>query len=245
MVNHFEGREKNNRSSGSGSNPYNRPVLVRLTYEYALSDESQDCLLRAFFRSLALSITGENVDFGDKGLEEELCSSLCGFADYLLDNFFLPCLYYDPFQSPISANVSLVKVSTKKTPQPSPAYHSAVQKTQGGAKQFVGTPERLSTLRGTCLMRDRHRCVISRRFDQQEAVKRLGKNGNGAKDDDGNSLASETGFSKLEVAHILPHSLTKVGPGSEFVCFYSSRRGRFHQLTHRAECFQTSRACYS
>ncbi|POR32496.1 Uncharacterized protein TPAR_07272 [Tolypocladium paradoxum] len=104
IVNHVE--EKNRSSSGSGSNPYNRPALVRLTYEYALSEESQDHFLRAFFRSMALSVTGENVDFGDKDLEGELRSTLLSFADYLLDNFFLPCLYRNPFNSPTSADVS-------------------------------------------------------------------------------------------------------------------------------------------
>ncbi|KAI0412237.1 hypothetical protein F5X98DRAFT_367467 [Xylaria grammica] len=162
IVNHFEGKEKNNSSSGSGgSNPYNRLALVRLTYEYA-----------AFFRSMALSITGE--------------TSLHSFADYLLDNFFLP-----------------LKASTKRNPQPPPA------------ERFAGRPERLSSLRATCLIRDRHLCVISRRFGQQDALKRMKEDRKGAKDDDGNLLVSQPRFGKLEVAHILPRSLTRIGSGSE------------------------------
>ncbi|KAF2452499.1 hypothetical protein BDY21DRAFT_312010 [Lineolata rhizophorae] len=194
IVNHFEDTEKRNSSGSSGNEPYNRPVFVRLTYEYALSEESQDHYLRAFFRFMALSVTGEDVDFGDKNLKDEIRSTLLSFADYLLDSFFLP-----------------LRASTKKTPQPSPAHRSAVER---GAQQFFGTPERVSALHGTCLVRDRHRCVISRRFDQKEAVKRWEKDGKNYKDDDGNSLVSE-GFNKLEVAHILPRSLTKIESGSE------------------------------
>ncbi|KAI1660597.1 hypothetical protein F4813DRAFT_298679, partial [Daldinia decipiens] len=174
------------------------PLLVRLTYEYALTDESKDNFLRTFFRSMGLSMDGEDIGFGDKDFEEELRSSLLRFADYLLDNFFLP-----------------LKASAKKTPQPSPAYHSAVEKAQGGPQQFPGTPDRVSSLRGACLIRDRHRCVISRMFDQQEAVQRFERSGNAASDDDGNLLKLDAGFQRLEVAHILPHSLTKVDSSSQ------------------------------
>ncbi|KAK4134731.1 hypothetical protein BT67DRAFT_441885 [Trichocladium antarcticum] len=112
----------------------------------------------------------------------------------------------------------LVKASTKKTPQPSPAYHSAIQKAQGARlpQGLVGTPERLSTLRGACLVRDQHRCVISRKFDFSEAVKRFETDGDGARDDDNCLLEDDATLpDALEVAHILPHSLTKADPGSE------------------------------
>lgn len=93
---------------------------------------------------------------------------------------------------------------------------------QGGIQQFVGTTERVSALRGTCLVRDHHRCVISRRFDLNEAIERIQRVGDGAaKDDDGNLLGSEAGFTLLEVAHILPHSLTKMESGTELVRLYS------------------------
>ncbi|KAL2017090.1 hypothetical protein VTK56DRAFT_2613 [Thermocarpiscus australiensis] len=142
---------------------------------------------------MELSMEGEDdIDF------ESLRSNFLGFADYLLDNFFLP-----------------LKASTKRTPQPSPAYHSAVERLQGGGQQdFVGTADRISALRGACLVRDRHRCVISRRFDYKEAVRRL-SGGNDARDDDGNPLLEdEKPFESLEVAHILPHSLTKLNADS-------------------------------
>jgi hypothetical protein len=113
-----------------------------------------------------------------------------------------------------------VKASTKKTPQPSPAYHSAIERIQGTtqAQVFVGTPDRLSALRGACLVRDRHRCVISRRFDRREAEARLTRSGYDAQDDDGNQLSSGAElFGRLEVAHILPHSLTKVDSDAQLV----------------------------
>ncbi|KAF2967331.1 hypothetical protein GQX73_g6277 [Xylaria multiplex] len=215
IVNHFEtrndgggGGDNNNNAARSSTvrtrrtgHDYSRPRLVRLTYEYARSEASRDYFLRAFFQSMSLPMSGDengdeeeeaDVDLTNRELEADLCSTLFSFADYLLDNFFLP-----------------LKASTNKTPQPSPAYHSAVQRTQGeGPQDFTGTPYRVSTLRGACLVRDRHRCVVSRIFYQNEAIARIEKDGLDARDDDGNPLIGES-FDVLEVAHILPHSLTK------------------------------------
>lgn len=112
-----------------------------------------------------------------------------------------------------------MKASTKRTPQPSPAFHSAVQRVQGGdAEAFAGTPDRVSALRGACLIRDRHRCVISRKFDLEEAAKRMQRDGDDARDDDGVLLLEDANpVDVLEVAHILPHSLMKADTGSELV----------------------------
>ncbi|KAI0870105.1 hypothetical protein GGS24DRAFT_493251 [Hypoxylon argillaceum] len=166
---------------------YSRPRLVRYTYEYSVFQESRDNFLRFFFRAVDLQIDGnEPIRFEDVRL------NFLNFAEHLFDNFFLP-----------------MKASTKKTPQPSPALHSAVLKAQGG-QQYVGTGSRLSVLRRDCLIRDRHRCVISRVFDLAEADERYDTPG-GAQDDDGNLLADEPDDpAYLEVAHILPHSLTQV-----------------------------------
>lgn len=70
---------------------YEPPRLVRCTYEYALSDESRDNFLRAFFQAMALSLTGQGND-NDADLDdlEDLRSLFFGFASYLLDHFFLP-----------------------------------------------------------------------------------------------------------------------------------------------------------
>ncbi|KAJ3579736.1 hypothetical protein NPX13_g829 [Xylaria arbuscula] len=128
---------------------------------------------------------------------DELRPKFFSFADYLLDNFFLP-----------------LKASTKKTPQPTPTYHSAVQEVQGVAHGFVGTPARVSALQGGCLLRDRYRCVVSRKFDVHEATNRFNRDDDNARDDDGNLLEGEP-LDSLEVAHILPHSLTKVNANHE------------------------------
>lgn len=64
-------------------------------------------------------------------------------------------------------------------------------------------------------MRDRHRCVISRKFDIVEARKRTKRSGDDCEDDDGKLLKNESpgAFQYLEVAHILPHCLTTIGAG--------------------------------
>ncbi|KAK5633398.1 hypothetical protein RRF57_009112 [Xylaria bambusicola] len=180
---------------------FSRPRLVRYTYTYSLSQESGDHFLRAFFQAVDIRISGDEViSFEDVRLK------FFDFGDYLFNNFFLP-----------------VKASTKKTPQPSPALHSAVQEAQGrGGQQYVGTGPRLSVLRRDCLIRDRHRCVISRRFDHAEAWERRNTPG-GARDDEGNLLENDPDDPEfLEVAHILPHSLTKVSQGGELDHFKQS-----------------------
>jgi hypothetical protein len=78
----------------------------------------------------------------------------------------------------------------------------------------------VAALRGEYLKRDRHRCVISSRFDDAEALKRVERGDDEVKDDDGHKLKHEAGtFAPLEVAHILPHSLMNIGGGgAELVC---------------------------
>ncbi|OAA37386.1 hypothetical protein NOR_07085 [Metarhizium rileyi] len=185
IIEHYE----NNKPSDG---PYNRLKLLHLTYEYATSEKSKDNILQAFFNAISLPINQEsNIDFSIKETEELILAKLSGFADYLIDNFFLP-----------------LKASTKRTSQLLPAYHSATQSTRAGGHSFIGTVARLKTLRGDCLQRDRHRCVISRRFDQDQAIQRWQKSGATAQDDSGEPLTGQA-FDSLEVAHILPHSLVK------------------------------------
>ncbi|KAH6627674.1 hypothetical protein F5144DRAFT_576542 [Chaetomium tenue] len=197
IVNHFEG-------AAAGGSQYNRPRLVRLTYEYVRSEVSKDIFLRTFFRSMGLTLIDEqhddDIDF--ENCEEELSSGLSRFADYFFDNFFLP-----------------LRASALKTPQFPPVVHS--ERAQGGAQDFIGRSERMAGLREDCLVRDRHRCVASRRFDIMEAADRFGKPNtdavdDDAVDDDGNRLATENKrFAKLEVAHILPRPLTDMGSASQ------------------------------
>ncbi|KAK0703046.1 hypothetical protein B0T26DRAFT_744173 [Lasiosphaeria miniovina] len=175
IVAHFENTKQQLASSRS-CDGYNRPALIRLTFEYAHSLESQDKV--ASLRTLVFS-----------------------FADHLIYYFFLP-----------------LRASTGKTPQPTPTYHIAGQQVQTQEEQqrmqeFVGTPKRLGALRGLCLTRDRHRCVITCAFDQDELAQRLRQSP--ARDDDGNVLNPRDGYSHLEVAQILPFGLTKVEGGGE------------------------------
>jgi len=108
----------------------------------------------------------------------------------------------------------MVKAATGKTPQPSSTYDSAVIMVQGQNQEYITTPARLAALRGTSLVRDHHRCVVSRVFDIEEFERRIRREGEAeARDDDGNPLSGP--FGHLEVAHIIPHSLTRPQEGSE------------------------------
>jgi len=119
---------------------------------------------------------------------DELQGTLINFSDYLVNNFFLP-----------------LKASGRKTPQPTPTALSLTQTPDN----VVGTTQRLAHLRQQCLTRDRYRCVISRKFDLNEAKARWKRDGADSKDDDGVLLKNEKP-EYLEVAHILPHSLTSL-----------------------------------
>jgi hypothetical protein len=72
--------------------PYNRLKLLRTTYDYAISEKSKDNVLRAFFNAVGLSMDEQDgLNFSTKEVEDEIFSKLVGFADFLIDNFFLPC----------------------------------------------------------------------------------------------------------------------------------------------------------
>lgn len=70
---------------------YKRHLLIRYTYEYALSEESRAHFLQTFFQALELSIDGQaRVNLGDKKQANELWLKISAFADFLVDNFYLP-----------------------------------------------------------------------------------------------------------------------------------------------------------
>lgn len=90
---------------------YEPPRLIRCTYEYALSDESRDNFLRAFFRAMTLSLTtsqdNDNDNDNDLSDLEHIRPLFFNFAAYLLDNFFLPSNdYFSPFLLPSSHALS-------------------------------------------------------------------------------------------------------------------------------------------
>ena len=78
---------------------------------------------------------------------------------------------------------------------------------------FIGTPERISALRVSCLVCDRNRCVATYTFNQVEALARF-KEYSQALDDDGDPFVDGQLFESLQVAHIIPYALTKVDDGS-------------------------------
>lgn len=84
--------EKFKASNDIINGQYNHCLLVQYSYEYSRSAESKDMFLRAFFDTMPVTLDGnKDIDFSDKNLEEQLREAFVEFADYLLDNFFLPC----------------------------------------------------------------------------------------------------------------------------------------------------------
>ncbi|KAJ6120021.1 hypothetical protein N7523_004301 [Penicillium sp. IBT 18751x] len=119
--------------------------------------------------------------------------------DFLLPRSFVPYLY-----------IYLISISSVKTSQPTPTSFLSVQ-----SSTPTETRQRVSVLRQNCLTRDRHRCVVSRKFDRAAARKRFEENAEFCADDDRNLLKDESSdqFQYLEIAYILPHCLTAVPSG--------------------------------
>ncbi|OAA66906.1 hypothetical protein SPI_01482 [Niveomyces insectorum RCEF 264] len=139
---------------------YSQPLLIRYTFEYALSDESRGIFLRAFFYALDLDLATES----DVQLPfQELAPLFSGFAEHLIDHFF------------------------------SPVYGGSA-----AIQAFIGTEDRLSLLWEEFLVRDRHRCVISRVFGDTEFIARFTQHGNEARDDDGVRFTQDDQFEPLK-----------------------------------------------
>ncbi|KAI9663589.1 MAG: DNA-directed DNA polymerase eta rad30 [Trizodia sp. TS-e1964] len=80
----------------------------------------------------------------------------------------------------------------------------------------AGIISRVATLTEDCLIRDHHRCLLTAKFHADEAALRLKRDGNKAVDDDGLLLLNDRiGFTDLDVAHIIPHSVGVLPRGSE------------------------------
>nr|XP_001390780.2 hypothetical protein ANI_1_264044 [Aspergillus niger CBS 513.88]XP_001395751.2 hypothetical protein ANI_1_824104 [Aspergillus niger CBS 513.88] len=192
------------RSARKGYKP---AALIKATYEHVVA---KDTFLTFFFSSIYENLCSQPADLIDSDItivltffdnftswspdeKNKAKSAIEEFADYIIENFLLP-----------------LRASSVKTPQPTPASLSAIQTSTPS-----GTPYRVSILRKSCLVRDRYRCVISRKFDKSEARKRFEQYGEDCKDDEGIELKNESSdrFQFLEVAHILPHCLTTVSSG--------------------------------
>ncbi|KAK2864958.1 hypothetical protein FQN49_004046 [Arthroderma sp. PD_2] len=193
--------------------PYKKATLARSTYEHA---QSKDIFLYQFFIFLDNNEHPDEPPDLTRGIsrfsrfgptapasqKNEVEKAISLFGEYLFANFFSP-----------------LKASGRRTPQPTPATLSAP------VGNLTGTPARLSSLRRDCLIRDHHRCVVSRAFDRPEASKRTGRDGPNAKDDDGQQLVSVSGrFASLEVAHIIPHSLMSTASSGDTSELSESKR---------------------
>ncbi|KAK3364050.1 hypothetical protein B0T25DRAFT_420338, partial [Lasiosphaeria hispida] len=80
VIDHFQAREPRRHNNKN----YNRPALIRYTFEY-VSSKSQDRFLSAFFHRLRLGMAGDDIN-----LDDDLRSRLFAFADDLMNNFFIP-----------------------------------------------------------------------------------------------------------------------------------------------------------
>jgi hypothetical protein len=102
------------------------------------------------------------------------------------------------------------------TPQPTPATLSVPDLALD--QTLPGPRSRIANLCRDCLIQDRHRCVSSRNFDENEMVLRTKTHGDNAADDDGVrfvDMREADVFELLQIAHILPHALMSTGGDNE------------------------------
>ena len=94
IVTYFESEKTGKPQSASRHiDGFNRPALLRLTFEYARSPESQEKFLKAFFPYLALGMldSSDGFDLDDDDNVASLREPVFSFADQLIYHFFLPC----------------------------------------------------------------------------------------------------------------------------------------------------------
>ncbi|KAB8239617.1 uncharacterized protein BDW43DRAFT_258660 [Aspergillus alliaceus] len=201
LVKHFEHSDP----IGKGLKPVTLVRLVKnevsdkdsfLRFFFCFIEEHLDGISKSNDFNLAQSLSrlGSFTTWTTEGTDV-LRDGLVKFAKTLMDNFFLP-----------------LKALASKTPYNTPGPLSRLQLSEGGG---IGTPQRLKSLQDDCLERDRHRCVVARKFSVNEAQERFEKDGDNLKDDDGESLLPERNeMAYLEVAHIFPHSLMSLSSNS-------------------------------
>lgn len=212
---------------------YKPAALIQATFEHVTS---KDAFLLFFFSHIYENLCSgvanpidsditvvlsffDGFSSWDQNQKQNANGAIESFAEYIVENFLLPrmpSVYTSPPPESYVNTNNLVRASSVKTPQPTPRSLSSIQ-----ASTPTGTTQRVSILRQSCLVRDHHRCVVSRKFDKSEAGKRWKQDGEDCKDDDGNLLKNESSdrFQYLEVAHILPHCLTTVSSrDNDLVC---------------------------
>ncbi|KAJ5533925.1 hypothetical protein N7527_000179 [Penicillium freii] len=100
-----------------------------------------------------------------------------------------------------------LRATSVKTPQPTPTSLLLLYSSTPTGQKY--------------LIRDRHRCIVSRKFDRVAAVKRFEENPEFCTDNNGNLLKDKSSdqFQYLEVAYILPYCLTTVASGkTDLIC---------------------------
>ncbi|KAK3372687.1 hypothetical protein B0H63DRAFT_497069 [Podospora didyma] len=182
IVRHFEAAEDGTRSSSNNSN---RNSTSSQYNAHCLSASPMNTRARGNRRKLSCELS--SIQWPSRWTAKTT-STLSAIQEHLRAALLLFADYlFDNFFLPLHT-------SSGKTPQLPPLVHSAILRAQGGETRNP---------RGECLIRDQHHCVISRQFDLEEAKKRF-------EADDGDPLmTADSKFAHLEVAHILPHSLTK------------------------------------
>lgn len=129
-----------------------------------------------------------------------------------------------------------MRACATKTPRVTPSLSPSLQ------AEIIGTPNRLSSLRQDCLIRDRHRCIITRHFDRTEANLRTAIHED-ARDDDGDLLTQP--WAHLEAAHIIPHSLVALDKQATKLVTGIRIHHRVMKLTYHRLIFNSIRCAYS
>lgn len=110
IIDYLEATDHPPARNGGG---YNRLALIRLTFDYARSQESQDRFLAAFFQSLAVGMLDDGLDLGDDSVVADFRLPVLGFAEFLMANIFLPGMRFI-----IPASISFLYTFLIPSPHP-------------------------------------------------------------------------------------------------------------------------------
>ena len=86
--------------------------MVRAIYDFARVGELKDNILQAFFSAIGLPLNKPgDIDFSTMEVEDNILAKLTRFANYLINNFFLPyklpLSYYSKIRlTPVSKSIN-------------------------------------------------------------------------------------------------------------------------------------------
>ncbi|KAI9838813.1 MAG: hypothetical protein M1837_002306 [Sclerophora amabilis] len=189
-------------------NTFRPQRMVEEAYRHAIGQRGKDCVITKFFHFLTFDanpipttpdetlqrissiVSPPRTTRQAREKKDWLLRRVRQWALFLLHTFFRP------FQA---VGGTTIPVTTP------PGFSMSLPHSQ------VGTSHRHTDLRRRCMVRDHHRCVITRRFDTSESIRRLVRDRD-AKEDEGNLLRDiiRDNLDRLEVAHIIPHALNAV-----------------------------------